>query len=141
KDELGRLPGVAEVTYLGQRDYSMRAWLDPDKLAALNLTPLDVVNAIGEQNLQVAAGQIGQQPAPSSQQFQLTINTLGRLTDPDQFSNIIVKAAQGRSTPQTASTATGSGMAASDLNSQGGSSSLTGPTPQTTGIVRLRDVA
>src|SRR5262249_27376549 len=58
--ELGRLPGVAGITFLGQRDYSLRAWLDPDKLAALGLSPTDVVNAISQQNLQVAAGQIGQ---------------------------------------------------------------------------------
>src|ERR1700722_18929233 len=63
KDELGRLPGVAGITSLGQRDYSLRAWLDPDKLAALNLSPTDVVTAISQQNLQVAAGQIGQPPA------------------------------------------------------------------------------
>src|SRR5205085_1611767 len=92
KDELGRLPGVAGITYLGQRDYSLRAWLDPDKLAALNLNALDVVTAIASQNLQVAAGQIGQEPAPRGQQFQLTINTLGRLTSPEQFADIIVKA-------------------------------------------------
>ena len=67
---------MAGVSYLGQRDYSMRAWLDPDKLAALNLTATDVVNAITQQNVQVAAGQIGQQPVPKGQQFQLTINTL-----------------------------------------------------------------
>src|SRR6185312_2836873 len=85
KDELGRLPGVAGVTYLGQRDYSMRAWLDPDKLALLNLSTLDVVNAINSQNLQVAAGMIGQQPVPKGQQFQLTINTLGRLVEVEQF--------------------------------------------------------
>src|SRR4051794_19749731 len=60
RDELGRLPGVAGITYLGQRDYSMRAWIDPDKLASLNLTAEDVVNAISSQNLQIAAGQIGQ---------------------------------------------------------------------------------
>ena len=64
KDELGRLPGVAGITYLGQRDYSLRAWLDPDKLAALNLSAMDVVTAISQQNIQVAAGQIGQQPVP-----------------------------------------------------------------------------
>ena len=92
KDELGRLPGVAGITYLGQRDYSLRAWLDPDKLAALNLSATDVVTAISQQNLQVAAGQIGQQPAPKGQQFQLTINTLGRLTEPEQFGEIILKA-------------------------------------------------
>src|SRR5262252_1246539 len=92
KDELGRLPGVAGITYLGQRDYSLRAWLNPDKMAALNLTAMDVVTAISQQNLQVAAGQIGQQPAPRGQQFQLTINTLGRLVEPEQFGEIILKA-------------------------------------------------
>src|SRR5271170_8043546 len=95
KDELGRLPGVAGITYLGQRDYSVRVWLDPDKLATLNLSAMDVVTAITQQNLQVAAGQIGQPPAMKAQQFQLTINTLGRLTDPEQFANIIVKTATG----------------------------------------------
>jgi multidrug efflux pump len=94
KDELGRLPGVANVGYMGERDYSMRAWLDPEKLAALMLSADDVVAAIGEQNLQVAAGQIGQQPVPAGQQFQLTINTLGRLVDPEQFGNIILKVGQ-----------------------------------------------
>ena len=80
RDELGRLPGVADVTYLGQRDYSMRAWLDPDKLASLEPdAPTTWSTAISEQNVQVAAGQIGQQPVPTGQQFQLTINTLGRL--------------------------------------------------------------
>ena len=92
KDELGRLPGVAGITYLGQRDYSLRAWLDPAKLAALNLSATDVVTAISQQNLQVAAGQIGQQPVPRGQQFQLTINTLGRLVEPEQFGEIILKA-------------------------------------------------
>ena len=92
KDELGRLPGVAGITYLGQRDYSLRVWLDADKMAALNLSAMDVVTAISQQNVQVAAGQIGQQPVPKGQQFQLTINTLGRLTDPEQFANIILKA-------------------------------------------------
>ena len=85
KDELGRLPGVAGITYLGQRDYSLRAWLDPQKLASRNLSAMDVVTAISQQNLQVAAGQIGQQPVPVGQQFQLTINTLGRLVEPEQF--------------------------------------------------------
>ena len=99
KDELGRLPGVAGINYLGQRDYSLRAWLDPDKLAALNLSAMDVVTAISQQNLQVAAGQIGQQPVPKGQQFQLTINTLGRLTDPEQFADIILKA--GTDVPPT----------------------------------------
>src|SRR2546421_8882107 len=73
KDELGRLEGVAGITYLGQRDYSLRAWLDPDRLAALKLSAMDIVTAIAQQNIQVAAGQIGQQPVPKGQQFQLTI--------------------------------------------------------------------
>src|SRR5439155_1514912 len=89
RDELGRLPGVAGVGYLGERDYSMRAWLDPNKLASLNLTATDVVNAIATQNIQVAAGQIGQQPVPRGQQFQLTINTQGRLVEPEQFAELI----------------------------------------------------
>ena len=96
RDELSRLPGVADIGYLGQRDYSLRAWIDPDKLAALGLTAADVVAAIAQQNLQVAAGQIGQEPVPKGQQFQLTINTLGRLVDPEQFADIIVKAGAGR---------------------------------------------
>ena len=95
RDELGRLPGVAGVGYLGQRDYSLRAWLYPNRLATLNLTAQDVIDAISQQNLQVAAGQIGQQPVPRGQQFQLTINTLGRLVDPDQFADIIIKVGQG----------------------------------------------
>src|SRR3954468_23339467 len=93
KDELGRLPGVAGLTYLGQRDYSLRAWLDPDKLAALNLSGMDVVTAIAQQNVQVAAGQIGQQPVPRGQQFQLTINTRGRLRDPGHCADITLRAA------------------------------------------------
>src|SRR5438105_1359809 len=101
KDELGRLPGVAGITYLGQRDYSLRAWLDPAKLAALKLSATDVVTAISQQNLQVAAGQIGQQPVPRGQQFQLTINALGRLTDPEQFGDIILKAGPGNPPSQS----------------------------------------
>jgi multidrug efflux pump len=136
KDELGRVPGVAGITYLGQRDYSLRAWLDPDKLAALNLSAMDVVTAIGQQNIQVAAGQIGQPPTTRAQQFQLTINTQGRLTDPDQFADIIVKAGQGNSLLQTSSSSGSSGQSSSSSNSSG----MTGPNPQSTGIVRLRDV-
>jgi hydrophobe/amphiphile efflux-1 (HAE1) family protein len=138
RDELGRLPGVADITYFGQRDYSLRAWLDPNKLATLNLSATDVVTAIAQQNLQVAAGQIGQQPVPRGQQFQLTINTLGRLTDAEQFADIIVKAGQGNPLvqPAPASTAGQGGAAPPTI---GGSTS--GPQPQSTGIVRLRDVA
>ncbi len=91
KDELGRLDGVANVSYLGERDYSMRVWLDPNKLASLDLTASDVVTAVSQQNLQVTAGQVGQEPVPPGQQFQLTINTLGRLVEVDEFADIIVK--------------------------------------------------
>ena len=83
KDELARVDGVAGINYLGQRDYSMRAWLDPDRLAALHLNAFDVVTAIAQQNVQVAAGQVGQPPVPRGQQFQLTINTKGRLSEAD----------------------------------------------------------
>jgi multidrug efflux pump subunit AcrB len=138
KDELGRLPGVAGITYLGQRDYSLRAWLDPDKLGALNLSAMDVVTAIAQQNIQVAAGQIGQQPVPRGQQFQLTINTQGRLSEPAEFANIIVKAGSTSTTSAVATTSTAT--PSSDLNSQGGSGNSTGPVPQATAIVRLRDV-
>ncbi len=140
KDELGRLPGIAAITLLGQRDYSLRAWLDPDKLAALNLSAVDVVTAISQQNLQVAAGQIGQPPARKAQQFQLTINTLGRLTDPEQFADIIVKTGTGSTVQGATSTA---GSSAGGGGSQVGTSSRsnpTGPTAAATGVVQLKDV-
>jgi len=102
KDELGRLDGVANVAYMGERDYSMRVWLDPHKLASLDLSASDVVSAISEQNLQVTAGQIGQEPVPPGQQFQLTINTLGRLVAVDEFGDIILKVGeQGRDRSST----------------------------------------
>src|SRR5262249_25791516 len=99
KDELGRLDGVAGITYLGQRDFSMRVWLDADKMAAVGLGAMDVVAAIAQQNVQVAAGQIGQQPVPKGQQFQLAINTKGRLVDPEEFADIILKAGPGMPQP------------------------------------------
>src|SRR5262245_9187194 len=92
RDELARLEGVGDITFLGQRDYSMRLWLDPEKMAAKNLSPADVVRAVEQQNAQVAAGQVGQPPAPTGQAFQYTINTLGRLSDTDEFEDMIVKA-------------------------------------------------
>ncbi|HLA83481.1 MAG TPA: efflux RND transporter permease subunit [Thermoguttaceae bacterium] len=95
KDELARINGVGDVAYLGQRDYSMRVWLDPQKMASRNLATTDVIQALQSQNVQVAAGQIGQPPVPPGQAFQLTMSTLGRLTDPKQFADIIVKTTQG----------------------------------------------
>ena len=95
RDEIARVPGVGDISFLGQRDYSMRLWLDPDKMAARNLSAADVVHAVEQQNAQVAAGQIGQPPAPTGQAFQYTINTLGRLSDEAQFSDMIIKADAG----------------------------------------------
>jgi len=92
RDELSRLTGVGDITFLGQRDYSMRVWLDPDKLSSLGLSASDVVHAIEQQNVQVAAGQIGQPPAPSDQTFQFTMTTLGRLSDDTQFADMILRA-------------------------------------------------
>ena len=137
RDELGRLPGVGGVGYLGQRDYSMRIWLDPDKLASVGLAPGDVVLAISQQNLQVAAGQVGQPPVPRGQQFQLIINTLGRLVDPDQFGDIILKVGQGN--PSSVLGAMGGNQTAAV---QPGQTSGVDTSPgQATSIVRLRDVA
>lgn len=90
-DAIKRVPGVASVTIFGQRQYSMRVWLDPDRLAARGLTATDVIAALQEQNVQVAAGQIGQPPAPAGQQFQISVRAMGQLTDPAQFDNIILK--------------------------------------------------
>lgn len=98
KDELARLDGVGEVFIFGAGNYSMRVWLDPEKLRARNLTTNDVVAAIREQNIQVAAGQIGQPPAPEGQDFQYTINTLGRLEEVGQFEDIIIKTSGDRIT-------------------------------------------
>src|SRR5947199_625153 len=91
RDELARLPGVGDITYLGQRDYSMRLWLDPRKMANRGLSATDVTRAIEQQNAQVAAGQIGQPPVPTGQVFQYTMSTLGRLADAEQFADIILK--------------------------------------------------
>ena len=90
-DELARIPGVGDATVVGAGNYSMRLWLDPDKLEARNLTTEDVVAAVAEQNVQVAAGQIGAPPVPPGNPFQFSVSTLGRLTTPEQFANIIVK--------------------------------------------------
>lgn len=95
KDELARLPGVGDITIFGVRDYSMRLWLDPDKLAARNMTVGDVVNAVREQNVQVAAGIIGGAPLPpGTTQFQYTMNVQGRLTEPEQFADMVVNVGQ-----------------------------------------------
>jgi len=95
KDELGRLPGVGNVQVFGAGDFSMRVWLNPNKLASHNLTATDVVQAIREQNVQVAAGVLGAPPTNAgSTAFQLLVNTQGRLTTEEEFGNIIVRAAK-----------------------------------------------
>jgi multidrug efflux pump len=113
KDELARIKGVGDIHILGERDYSIRLWLDPYKLATRNLTATDVVGAIQNQNVQVAAGAVGQQPVPPGQQFQLPMSALGRLNTEKQFGDIILKTGQ-------------------DTSAQGGSSSP---------VVYVRDVA
>src|SRR5271166_3209142 len=90
KDAISRLEGVGDVAVMGQQDYSMRVWLDPDKLASRNLTVSEVIKVLREQNVQVAAGQIGQPPASKGQDFQYTLSTLGRLVEAEQFANIVL---------------------------------------------------
>ncbi|HEY8538705.1 MAG TPA: multidrug efflux RND transporter permease subunit [Steroidobacteraceae bacterium] len=91
-DELKRVPGVADLTIFGARDYSMRIWLQPDKMSQLGVTTTDVANALRAQNAQYAAGKIGGEPAPPGQALALTVNATGRLVEPEQFGDIIVRA-------------------------------------------------
>ena len=91
KDVLARIDGVGQVQLFGSGDYAMRVWLDPERLAARSMAPGDVVNAIREQNMQVAAGAVGQQPVQSPVAFELQINTRGRLVSVEEFGNIVVK--------------------------------------------------
>lgn len=94
KDTLARINGMGEVQLFGSGDYSMRIWLDPTKLAARGLTSNDVVSALRDQNVQVAAGTLGQQPAPNGESFQLLINAQGRLTEQREFEDVVVKATE-----------------------------------------------
>lgn len=91
KDVLARVPGAGDVQVFGSGDYAMRVWLDPDRIAARNLTASDVIAAIREQNVQVAAGAVGQQPVSQPVDFELQINAKGRLASPEEFGAIIVK--------------------------------------------------
>jgi len=91
KDALKRIPGVADVIIFGERKYSMRLWLDPVRMAGRALTAPDVVSALSEQNVEVAAGQVGQQPAIEGRQYQVSVRAVGRLSEPAQFDNIILK--------------------------------------------------
>src|ERR1700678_2614131 len=99
KDALARLPGVGDVQLFGARDYAMRIWLDPDKVAAYQLDAGDVLAALRAQNVQVSAGILNQPPISGNSAFQLNVQTLGRLTTPEEFSDIILKTdAKGRPT-------------------------------------------
>src|ERR1700687_700910 len=93
RDAIKRVPGVADVIIFGERKYSMRLWLDPVRMAARSLTATDVLAALQEQNVQVAAGQLGQPPSPTGQTVQISVRAVGRLVEPAQFENIILKTA------------------------------------------------
>jgi HAE1 family hydrophobic/amphiphilic exporter-1 len=94
-DVFARVPGVAQAKNMGAMDYGMRIWLDPDRMASLGLTTDDVVNAVREQNVQVAVGRIGSPPVPKGQQFQYTLTAQGRLTTVEEFEQIVVRAGGG----------------------------------------------
>jgi multidrug efflux pump subunit AcrB len=104
KDELARVPGVGDVVLFGRHEEGMRVTLDADKLAKHNLTAADVTAVLGVQNVQIAAGWIGQPPVPKGQQLQLTVITLGRLNGPDDLANIVIKIAQPGEPPATPDT-------------------------------------
>jgi HAE1 family hydrophobic/amphiphilic exporter-1 len=97
KDAIKRVPGVSDVIIFGERKYSMRLWLEPDRMAARGLTAGDVVSALREQNVQVAAGSLGQAPAPAGQMYQLSVRAVGRLRDAAEFDDIILKSGEGGS--------------------------------------------
>jgi HAE1 family hydrophobic/amphiphilic exporter-1 len=92
-EALKRLPGVSEARIFGERRYAMRLWLDPNKLASRNLTTGDVIDALNEQNLQVGVGQIGQEPAPQGQMYQIDLRAISRLTTPEEFADLVIKTA------------------------------------------------
>src|SRR5262245_11988444 len=91
RDQLLRIPGIAQVDLFGGTDYSMRIWLEPDRMAQLGLTPADVISAIKEQNLQAPAGRIGAAPSPPDQEFTYTVSAPGRLVSPEEFDDIIIR--------------------------------------------------
>ena len=95
KDALKRISGVGDVIIFGERRYAMRLWLDPPRLSARGLTTVDVINALQEQNVEIPAGQVGQPPSDKSQSYQIPVRVIGRLSEPSQFDNIIVKTGTG----------------------------------------------
>jgi multidrug efflux pump len=112
RDELFRLEGISDINILGERDYSIRIWLDPQKVASLGMTANEITTAIQQQNIQAPVGQIGQPPTGTAQAFELPLTTLGRLSDPKQFGDIIIRAtgvAQPSALQTTTSTTTTTG--------------------------------
>jgi HAE1 family hydrophobic/amphiphilic exporter-1 len=130
-DALKRVPGVGAVIIFGERKYAMRIWLDPTKLAARGLTPLDVTNALAEQNVEVPAGQLGSPPSDPGQQYQMAVRVVGRLTDPRQFENIILKSNAASSS---------SGSSSNNGSSSGTSGNSSTSSNNGSGIVLLKDV-
>lgn len=94
-DELSRLDGVGQVNAFGTGEYSMRIWLDPEKMRVRGLTPSDVIEIVQSQNMEVSAGSVGAQPAPGNEQFEFTLTTQGRLITPEEFGNIVLKSSTG----------------------------------------------
>ena len=101
RDEVLRVDGVSDCFIFGERDYSIRAWLDPQKMAALGINAGDVAAAIGSQNLDVPAGQLGAPPAAAGQPWEIPIDALGRLSEPEQFGDIIVKVGPSSAVPMS----------------------------------------
>lgn len=91
RDAIKRVPGVADVQIFGERRYSMRLWLDPQRMASRSLTATDAVNALNEQNVEIAAGAVGQPPAVPNEEYQINVRAIGRLTTPEQFDDIVLK--------------------------------------------------
>jgi multidrug efflux pump len=133
KDELLRVEGVSDILMLGQRDYSMRAWLDPQQLASRNMTAMDVAAAIGAQNLDAPIGQVGQPTAPHGQSFQLPVDTLGRLSETEEFGEIIVKVGAAQTGPSVAPTTPTGVMSSMSVSLQ--SQSPTGMAPRINPLV------
>src|SRR5208283_2674568 len=101
RDEVLRVDGVSDANIFGERDYSIRAWLDPQKMAALGVNAGDAAAAIASQNIDVPAGQLGAPPAAANQPWEIPLDALGRLSEPEQFRNIIVKVGQSTSVPMS----------------------------------------
>ncbi len=134
-DNLKRVPGVGEITIFGERRYSMRIWLDPDRLAKLGLAASDVIAAVREQNLQLAAGLVGASPAPEGQQLEFTLITKGRLTTVEEFEEIVIRAEPGGSVLRLGD------VARVELGAQSytGFTKLSGAPTTTIGVFQLPD--